>query len=44
MAFIGRAAGSTNTTSRESAIEEKMIWKVTLSSALIFFCKRYLHD
>ena len=43
-AFISRAAGSTDTTSRKSAIEEKMFWKVTLSSALIFFCKIYLHD
>ena len=30
-------------TSRESPIEEKLFWKVALSSALIFFCKRYLH-
>ena len=44
LAFISRAAGSTDTTSRKSAIEEKMIWKITLCSALIFFCKRYLHD
>ena len=44
LAFISRAAGSTVTTSRKSAIEEKMIWKITLCSALIFFCKRYLHD
>ena len=44
LAFSSRAAGSTDTTSRESAIEEKMIWKVTLSYALIFFCKRYLQD
>ena len=43
LAFISRAAGSTDITSRKSAIEEKMFWKVTLSSALIFFCKRYLH-
>ena len=45
LAFISRAAGSTDTTSPKSAIEEKMFWKVILSSALIFFlCKRYLHD
>ena len=44
LAFISRASSSTDTTSRKSAIEEKMIWKVTLSSALIFFLKRYLHD
>ena len=31
-------------TSRESPIEEKLFWKVALSSALIFFCKRYLQD
>ena len=37
LALISRAASSTDTTSRKSAIEEKMIWKVTLSSALIFF-------
>ena len=44
LAFISPAAGSTDTTSRKSAIKEKMIWKVTLCSALIFFCKRYLQD
>ena len=44
IAFISRAAGSTDTTSRKSAIEEEMFWKVTLSSALIFFCKKYLHN
>ena len=44
IAFISQAAGSTNTTSRKSAIEEKMFQKVILSSALIFFCKRYLQD
>ena len=44
LAFSSRAAGSTDTTSRKSAIKEKMFWKVTLSSALVFFCKRYLHD
>ena len=37
--MANRAAGSTDTTSRKSANEEKMFWKVTLSSALIFFCK-----
>ena len=37
LAFISRAAGSTDTTSPKSAIEEKMFWKVILSSALIFF-------
>ena len=37
LAFIGRAADSTDTTSPKSAIEEKMFWKVILSSALIFF-------
>ena len=31
--------GSTDTTSRKSAIEEKMFWKVTLPSALIFCAK-----
>ena len=31
-------------TARESPIEEKLFWKVALSSALIFFYKRYLHD
>ena len=31
LAFIGRAAGSTDTTSRKSAIEEKMFWKVSIS-------------
>ena len=39
LAFISRAASSTDTTSRKSATEEKMIWKVTLSSALIFSAK-----
>ena len=37
LAFISRAASSTDNTSRKSAIEEKMFWKVMLSSALIFF-------
>ena len=41
LAFISRAAGSTDTTSRKPGNEEKMFWKVTLPSALIFFCKRY---
>ena len=36
LAFISRAAGSTDTTSRKSAIEEKMIWKVALSSDFCF--------
>ena len=37
--------GSTDSTSRKSAMEEKMGWKVTLPSALLFFfCKRYLHN
>ena len=40
LAFISWAAGSTDTTSRKSAIEEKMIWKVTLCSALIFFLQK----
>ena len=31
--------GSTDTTARKSAIEEKMFWKVTLPSALIFCAK-----
>ena len=44
LAFVSRAAGSTATTWRKSAIEETMFRKVLLSSALIFFCKRYLHD
>ena len=43
-AFISRAAGSTDTTSRKPDNEEKMFWNVTLPSALIFFCKRLLHD
>ena len=35
LAFISRAAGSmaTDTTSRKSAIEEKMFWKVTISKS-----------
>ena len=40
LAFISRAAGSTDTTSRKSAIEEKMFWKVTLSSALKLFLQK----
>ena len=44
LTFISRAAGSTDTTSRKSDVEEKMFRKVILSSALIFFCKIYLHD
>ena len=40
LALISRATSSTDTTSRKSAIEEKMIWKVTLSSALIFFLQK----
>ena len=40
LAFISRAAGSTDTTSRKSAIEENMFWKVTLSSALNFFLQK----
>ena len=39
LAFISWAAGSTDTTSRKPAIEEKVIWKVTLCSALIFSAK-----
>ena len=39
LAFISGAAGSTDTTSRKPDNEEKMVWKVTISSALIFFCK-----
>ena len=31
--------GSTDTTARKSAIKEKMFWKVTLPSTLIFFAK-----
>ena len=31
--------GSTDTTSRKSVIEEKMFWKVTLASTLIFSAK-----
>ena len=38
LAFISRAASSTDTTSRKSAIEEKMFWKVTISRS------KYLHD
>ena len=34
--------GSTDTTARKSAIEEKMFWKVMLPSN--FFYKRCLHD
>ena len=37
LAFISWAASSTDNVSRKSAIEEKMFWKVMLSSALIFF-------
>ena len=44
LGFSSRAAGSTDTTSRKSAIKEKMFWKVTLSSVLVFFCKRYLQN
>ena len=45
LAFISRAAGSTDTTSRKSATEEKMFWRVTLSSALkCFSTKDGLHD
>ena len=41
LALISRAAGSIDTTSRKSSIyEEKMIWKVTLSSALYFFLQK----
>ena len=40
LAFISRAAGSTDTTSRKSATEEKMFWRVTLSSALNFFLQK----
>ena len=39
LAVISWAAGSTDTKSRKSAIEEKVIWKVTLCSALIFSAK-----
>ena len=39
LAVISWAAGSTDTTSRKSAIEEKVIWKVTPCSALIFSAK-----
>ena len=42
LAFISRAAGSTDTTSRKSAIEEKIFRKVTLSSALKFFLQKIL--
>ena len=34
--------GSTDITALKSAIVEKMFWKVTLPSTLIFFCKRSL--
>ena len=44
IALISRAAGCTDTTSRKPDNEKKMFWKVTLLSALFFFCKRYLHD
>ena len=45
LAFISRAAGSTDTTSRKSATEKKMFWRVTLSSALkCFSAKDGLHD
>ena len=37
LAFISWAASSTDNVSRKSAIEEKMFWKVMLSSGLIFF-------
>ena len=37
LAFISWAASSIDNVSRKSAIEEKMFWKVMLSSALIFF-------
>ena len=41
LALISRAAGSIDTTSRKSSIYgEKMIWKVTLSSALYFFLQK----
>ena len=33
--------GSTDTTARKSAIEEKMFWKVTLPSTLIFSGKMF---
>ena len=33
--------GSTDTTARKSAIEEKMFWKVTLPSTLIFSAKMF---
>ena len=36
--------GNTDTTSRKSAIEKNMFWKVTILSGLIFFCKRYCND
>ena len=39
LAFISQAAGSTDTTSRKTAIEENMFRKVILSSALIFSAK-----
>ena len=38
LAFISLATGSTDTTSRKSAIEENMFWKVTISRS------KYLHD
>ena len=33
--------GSTDTTSRKSAIEKKMFWKLTLPSTLIFSAKMF---
>ena len=39
-ALISRTAGSTDTTSRKPDDEEKMFWKVTLPSALIFFLQK----
>ena len=40
--FLVGLHGSTDTTARKSAIEEKSFWKVTLPSN--FFCKRCLRD
>ena len=37
LALISRTSGSTDTRSRKPDDEEKMFWKVTLPSALIFF-------
>ena len=40
LALIRRTSGSTDTRSRKPDDEEKMFWKVTLPSALIFFLQK----